>query len=316
MRRVLAGRPGRIAKGIAVALLATLATPAMAINCGGTSVGELPLFDSIHVPREQSTTGAALEIIDTIDFDQSVGVLLWGMSNWARESEVLIPMVETDPVKRSSAVFVNGGIGGGTTEKYSDANDERWSAIADNVAAAGLSANDIQIVIWKPANGFGSGNEQQYMDGLTADIDAARSVLLSKYPNVQLLYFVSRIYGGYASTDLSPEPAARSTGIAIDGAVSGTAPVWQSWGPYLWADGLVARNDGLIWECDDFVGTGRRNGDDGVHPGPLGRQKVADMVYQWLHEDTTAQAWYLVPTNLPPFSDRELWRLWKRLFRR
>jgi len=37
---------------------------------------------------------------------------------------------------------------------------------------------------------------------------------------------------------------------------------WMSWAAYDWANGLLARSDGLTWSCRDVMS-------DGVHPSPL-----------------------------------------------
>ena len=57
---------------------------------------------------------------------------------------------------------------------------------------------------------------------------------------------------------------------------------WIAWGPYLWADGLRGRSDGLVWACADFM-------EDGVHPSASGRDKVAKMLLDFLHTDPTAR---------------------------
>ena len=46
---------------------------------------------------------------------------------------------------------------------------------------------------------------------------------------------------------------------------------WLSWGPYLWADGLRPRSDGLIWERKDFE-------PDDVHTYADGALKLATML--------------------------------------
>src|SRR5207253_6094655 len=93
---------------------------------------------------------------------------------------------------------------------------------------------------------------------------------------------------------LHPEPAADDSGFSVKWLVeeringSVAAHPWLGWGPYLWADGLVARSDGLQWLCSDFV-------DDGTHPSTSGRQKVANMLLAFFKTDSTATPWFLAP---------------------
>jgi hypothetical protein len=59
------------------------------------------------------------------------------------------------------------------------------------------------------------------------------------------------------------------------------------WGPYLWADGITPRKgDGLVWERKDL-------GEDGVHPSPSGRDKVARMLLSFFKTDGDAKTWFL-----------------------
>jgi len=66
---------------------------------------------------------------------------------------------------------------------------------------------------------------------------------------------------------------------------------WLAWGPYLWADGLTPRSDGLTWACADFV-------TDGTHPATSARNRVADFLIAFFHSDETAKLWYLKPSLL------------------
>jgi hypothetical protein len=112
----------------------------------------------------------------------------------------------------------------------------------------------------------------------------------------------SRIYGGYATTALNPEPYAYEGAFSIrwiiDRQVKGDlalnpdpargevkSPVLL-WGPYLWADGVTPRKDGLVWNIDDL----REN--DRTHPGDSGRHKVAELLLNFCHSDPYAKSWY------------------------
>lgn len=113
----------------------------------------------------------------------------------------------------------------------------------------------------------------------------------------------SRIYAGYATTELNPEPFAHQLGFSVKWLVQdqldGRADVnfdpargdvrapWLSWASYLWADGLTPRSDGLVRKCED-------DQDDSTHPSPSGREKVADMLLGFFRAD---------PTTVPGFVD-------------
>ena len=124
--------------------------------------------------------------------------------------------------------------------------------------------------------------------------DALRDIvgiMQTRYPNIRIIYFGSRIYAGYATTPLNPEPYAFQSGFAVKWLIdehinSNGEGAWLAWGPYLWADGLVPRSDGLTWLCSDFQ-------NDGTHPSTTGRQKVAGMLLNFFKTDETARSWFI-----------------------
>lgn len=65
-----------------------------------------------------------------------------------------------------------------------------------------------------------------------------------------------------------------------------TAPLLL-WGPYLWADGLNPRNDGLIWEPSDFSAS------DGTHASDSGALKVANMLLDFFKTSELAWGWFV-----------------------
>ena len=63
------------------------------------------------------------------------------------------------------------------------------------------------------------------------------------------------------------------------------APV-MLWGPYLWADGMTPRSDGLVWQRADFE-------DDGVHPSVNGEAKVGLMLLEFFKSSTYTRCWFV-----------------------
>jgi len=127
-------------------------------------------------------------------------------------------------------------------------------------------------------------------------------LLHQKLPNVKLCYLTSRIYAGYATTTLNPEPYAYQSAFAVRSVVGAQiagidslnydanrgavqAP-WLSWGPYLWADGLKPRQDGMTWPCADFQ-------PDGTHPNTQGSDVVADSLLAFFKHDETTMPWFV-----------------------
>ena len=115
------------------------------------------------------------------------------------------------------------------------------------------------------------------------------------FPNLRIAYLGSRTYGGYAMSALNPEPYAYESAFAArwliqrqmqaDPELADANSPLLLWGPYLWAEGAKGRKlDRLVWERSDFGG-------DGVHPNDSGRQKVADLLLDFLTKDPLAKVW-------------------------
>jgi len=112
----------------------------------------------------------------------------------------------------------------------------------------------------------------------------------SRYPNLKQVFLSTRIYAGYSTVGLSPEPYAYEYGYSakwlieaqvqqergsapdpVAGDMSLTTAAWTAWGNYLWANGSTARSDNLVWLQSDFQS-------DGTHPNAQGTQKVVDLL--------------------------------------
>jgi hypothetical protein len=128
----------------------------------------------------------------------------------------------------------------------------------------------------------------------------------SRYPNLKEVFISSRIYAGYATVGLSPEPYAYEYGYSVKWLIeaqiiqerNGTvdpvagnmsytsgAAAWTAWGTYLWADGTIARSDGLEWLPSDFQS-------DGTHPDGQGTTKVVNLLMGF-YKTSPYTTWFL-----------------------
>lgn len=156
-----------------------------------------------------------------------------------------------------------------------------------------------------------------YEQQLGETVRAARS----RYPNLEQIFLSTRIYAGYATTALNPEPYAYQYGFSgqwlvlaqINQIAKGaTDPVagnldykngttaWTTWGPYLWANGTTPRSDGLIW-CNAQA-SAPCNGEqdfepDGTHPSAInpghdGATKVVNQLMNFFKTSAFTCAWF------------------------
>jgi lysophospholipase L1-like esterase len=232
-----------------------------------------------------------------------VVLLTIGMSNTNAESLAFLPLANADPTKNAGVVLVNGAQGGWDARRVADptVNSTFWSTIDARLAAAGVTPRQVQVVWLKEAEAGPTQTFPVDAQVLQRDLETIVQIVKSRYPNAQQVYNSSRIYAGYAVTGLNPEPFAYQAGFAVRWMIEKqladapllnfdptrgalTAP-WLAWGPYLWADGLNPRSDGMVWECADFQS-------DGTHPSSSGSAKVAQALLRFFQTDPIASRWY------------------------
>jgi hypothetical protein len=195
-----------------------------------------------------------------------------------------------NPSPNPKVVLVDGAQAGQTTGRWADPAGPCWDVLADRLVLAGVTAAQVQAVWFELSNEGGEWSE-------TVDAaDVVLRALVVRFPNLRLVYLSSRIYGGYADSPVEPTPY--NTAFAVRGIIErqlngalpfdGTARVapWVMWAPYLWADGLTPRTNGLFWECSDF-------NDDGVHPNMQGRTKIANRLKTFFLNHVTTQPWFV-----------------------
>ncbi|HEX2719020.1 MAG TPA: hypothetical protein VHM67_15230 [Gemmatimonadaceae bacterium] len=220
-----------------------------------------------------------------------------------------------DPaVNRGALAIVNGARGGQTASVWTSPSSAEYDRIRDVwLTPAGLSEKQVQAIWVKVANA----QPTRSLPDTSADartlvrqLGQIARALKTRYPNVRQIFLSSRIYAGYATTTLNPEPYAYESGFAVKWVVqaqiaqaaSGTvdpragdlrydggaaAPAaWMAWGPYLWAAGTTPRSDGLTWVPADFAS-------DGTHPAQSGRQKVGTMLLAFFKSSPVTRCWFV-----------------------
>jgi hypothetical protein len=289
-------------------------------NCARTSVGFTPLTE-LQTGTYQGFTGglypggsnlppdtyletglARAAQVQSVDADGTpdpggkIVLLTIGMSNTLYESDQFVHDANADSNKSPQVVIVNGAQGGQDAEKIKTASAAYWQQwVPTQLQRAGVTANQVEAVWLKEAIAGGGGHFPDDARLLQTDLAAIVAILAQRFPNLQLVYLSSRIYAGYATTQLNPEPNAYESGFAVKWLIEAnirsstqgsTARPGLAWGPYLWADGTRLRADGLVWNCTDLRA-------DGTHPSPAGAEKVARMLLTFFESDPTARGWFL-----------------------
>lgn len=325
--------------GLAVSTTAGLAWALTPLSDLGTGLyldqfqGGLYPGGSNEMPTAHAAAGlasaAAIVPRDTLGVPDPLGsyaLVSIGMSNTTQEfcgesnslgcasysfagQSAIHPSVDHDRL-----VLINGAKGGSSAISWDSPTDPDYDRVRDGpLAHQGLSELQVAAAWVKVANPGPSislpaaGADAYVLVEQMGDI--ARSLKV-RYPNIGQAYLSSRIYGGYATGALNPEPYAYEAGLAVKWLIeaqinqmngggidpvagdlnylNGTAP-WLAWGPYMWADGLKPRSDGLTWEPTDFS-------DDGTHPSLEGRTKVANELLDFFLSDPSTQPWFLDST--------------------
>jgi hypothetical protein len=237
--------------------------------------------------------------------DGKIVLLSISMSNATQEFSVFKRIADADAQKSSILTIVDCAQGGQAMAQWAPPDARPWSVAEERLKAAGVSPKQVQIAWIKLANVAPRGELTEHGKKLYTDTLAVIQNAKRRFPNLRIAYLGSRIYGGYASGALNPEPYAYEGAFPvrwlIRDQIKGDAALNHDpargdvkaplllWGPYFWADGTTPRkSDGLIWERKDMAG-------DGVHPTDSGREKVARMLLSFFKTDANAKTWFVKP---------------------
>jgi hypothetical protein len=210
----------------------------------------------------------------------------------------LAPVAGTLSTGNSQVELVNGDYPTWDARKIVNDESGYLRIVYTALASSGVTADQVQAVWLKEAIATDHPGTEHlsftaYAHQLRGDLDAIIAMLTAHFRNLRLIYISTRTYAGYSVAAINPEPYAYETGFGVKWTVAGRmahprARPWVAWGPYLWADGMHPRSDGLTWACSDF-------GPDGTHPSLQGADKVARMLLHFFKTNRTTRTWFDKP---------------------
>jgi hypothetical protein len=228
-----------------------------------------------------------------------------GMSNTTQEFSEFVRLANADPDKSPRVTALDGAQGG--MEALAWATLPRpWETLLGRLQTAGLSTQQVQVAWVKLARAGPArlGEFPKHAQEMKGHELKVLQILRQRFPNLRVAYLSSRIYAGYARSQLNPEPYAYEGAFTVrwliqdqmagNPELSFTATKEEAkaplllWGPYLWASGATPSKEGLAWLPEDFA-------PDYTHPGRSGQQKVAGQLLQFFKRDPFARSWFLKP---------------------
>jgi hypothetical protein len=234
-----------------------------------------------------------------------IGLESVGVSNTTMEFQTFQKLAAGDKELNPRLVLIDGAQPGQAAVEAANPESNYWKVGDQRMTTAGLTRQQVQVLWIKETYPLYDSNlpfpgEAKKLQGWLVDI---LHTTKARFPNLKLAYFTSRIYAGYAATPANPEPFAYEFGFSekwviadqvagkpelnFDPAKGTVRAPWVAWGPYLWADGVKPRSDGLVWLRQDLTER------DGMHPSEIGRQKVAKALMEFLKKDPTSRPWFV-----------------------
>ena len=224
-------------------------------------------------------------------------------SNATQEFSVFKQLADKDTMKSPRVTIVDCAQGGQAMAQWVDPQGRAWLEADRRLQTAGVSPQQVQVVWVKLANIQPTGELTEHGRKLQRDTVIVLQNAKARFSNLRIAYLGSRIYGGWTTIPLNPEPYAYEgafvvrwliqdqikgdPGLNFDPSKGAVKAPLLLWGPYLWADGTTPRKaDGLIYERNDLL-------EDGTHPSDSGRRKVADMLLAFFRTDPLPRTWYL-----------------------
>jgi len=281
---------------------------------GLTMAGEVQPLDARGNPSPNGQI-----VLTSLGMSETQDDWCFGMT-YCTSSSFMGQAAASNAVNHTSLVIVDGATSGASSATWicaegncpSDSSyTNKFDYVRDSVLTpAGVTEQQVQVVwiqeadlnpTYSPTLPSSSADAYnfEYLMGQTV------RALKVRWPNVKQVFFSSRLYAGYTTTDQSPEPYAYEYGFAVKWLINAqivqretgfvdpiagdliTAAPWIAWGPYLWGNGdnNPPGSLAITWVPSDFVTS------DEMHPSAVGVGKVATALMNFFL-DSTYTPWF------------------------
>jgi len=208
-------------------------------NCWRSSVGLIPLDQlgtnqyrgfvgglygrGSNAPPEEHAQGALAAASEVVprnaagepDPAGKIVLLSIGTSNTTQEFSVFQQLAATQPDLNPRLVIVDGAQGGWSADRIVSNGAPFWEEVQRRLAARGVAALQVQVVWLKEADARPVEPFPAHAQRLKEELKAIVLQLAQRFPNLRQVWLSSRIYAGYASTELNPEPYAYESAFAV-----------------------------------------------------------------------------------------------------
>lgn len=155
------------------------------------------------------------------DSNRRVVLLSIGMSNTTQEFSTFMPLANADPAKNPKLTIVDGAQGGMPANRIVDLStataQQFWTTVDQRLSAAGVTPAQVQVAWVKQADARPTLLFPDDALKMKSELVTIAQTLKNRFPNIKIAYYSSRIYAGYATTPLNPEPFAYQSGFASSG---------------------------------------------------------------------------------------------------
>ena len=237
-----------------------------------------------------------------------IGLMAIGFSNTYLEFREFERLSRRERRVADTVRFVNGAQQHCGSESWASPATPKvnpWGVVDERLQLSGVARAQIQAAWIKltPRTPGALGAFPLHVEQMTRDLREVLRRLADRFPNLKLAFLSSRAFGGYGTTELSPEPFAYESAFSVrqlirtqmrgdsslnhDDARGPVRSPLLLWGPYLWARGKTGRQtDNLTWTRADFD-------DEGTHPSAEGARKVGRLLLSFMQTDPAARSWFL-----------------------